>query len=102
VPGGIGGNMSQGNPNPVYTPARFIGDSLNNLLNVIIMISIVSGIIIDTFGSLREEENNKNSDIKDKCFMCGNEKYQLLYNILALFLRGNPMVVQEVFRTISG
>jgi inositol 1,4,5-triphosphate receptor type 1/inositol 1,4,5-triphosphate receptor type 3 len=46
-------------PDPTYKPARYISDSLNNILNVIIMISIVSGIIIDTFGSLREEENEK-------------------------------------------
>lgn len=46
------------------------------------MINIVAGIIIDTFGSLREEENSKQSDIKDKCFICGNEKYQsILINL---------------------
>ena len=39
------------------------------------MINIVSGIIIDTFGSLREEENAKTSDIQDICFICGLEKY---------------------------
>ena len=38
------------------------------------MINIVAGIIIDTFGSLREEENTKNRDIEDKCFICGNLK----------------------------
>lgn len=34
-----------------------------------------AGIIIDTFGSLREDENEKNIDIKEHCFICGNEKY---------------------------
>jgi len=38
------------------------------------MISIVAGIIIDTFASLREDENEKNIDIKQHCFVCGNEK----------------------------
>jgi len=51
--------MTQSNPDYHYTPARFLSDTINNLLNVVIMISIVSGIIIDTFGSLREEENSK-------------------------------------------
>ncbi|CAD8106824.1 unnamed protein product [Paramecium sonneborni] len=37
------------------------------------MVSIASGIIIDTFGQLREDENKMNSDIKDKCFICGQE-----------------------------
>lgn len=38
------------------------------------MVNIVAGVIIDTFGSLREEENDKNRDIEDKCYICGNLK----------------------------
>lgn len=38
------------------------------------MVNIVAGIIIDTFGSLREEESEKIKDIEDKCFICGNLK----------------------------
>lgn len=57
---------------------RYIFDQINNLLLVIIMINIASGIIIDTFGQLREEENKMQSDIKDKCFICGQEKYAII------------------------
>ena len=39
------------------------------------MLNIVAGIIIDTFGSLREEEGNKLNDMVDNCFICGNLKY---------------------------
>ena len=53
---------------------RFIFDNTFNIILAIIMINIVAGIIIDTFGSLREEENTKNKDIEDKCFICGNLK----------------------------
>lgn len=61
VPGGIGGKLTQQTmpPNPNYYPARYISDSLCNLFIVIIMTNIVLGIIIDTFGSLREQENDK-------------------------------------------
>lgn len=38
------------------------------------MINIWSGIIIDTFGNLRDVENERNRDIEDKCFICGNLK----------------------------
>jgi len=38
------------------------------------MVSIVSGIIIDTFSSLRQNEMEKQSDIQEKCFICGNLK----------------------------
>lgn len=38
------------------------------------MVNIVAGIIIDTFGSLREKESDKIRDIEDKCYICGNPK----------------------------
>ena len=49
-------------------------DSLGNYVLVILMVSIVSGLIIDTFGSLRQKDAEKNKDIKEKCFICGNLK----------------------------
>lgn len=57
-----------------YSWGRFIFDNLSNIVLVIIMVNIVAGIIIDTFGSLREAEGEKNRDIEDKCFICGNLK----------------------------
>lgn len=36
------------------------------------MIGVVGGIIIDTFKKLRHEEEDKNEDIKNNCFICGN------------------------------
>jgi len=38
---------------------RFIFDNLANYILVIIMINIVAGVIIDTFGALRSKENDK-------------------------------------------
>lgn len=38
------------------------------------MVNIVSGIIIDTFGSLRQAENERKADIQEKCFICDNLK----------------------------
>ena len=38
------------------------------------MLGVIGGIIIDTFKKLRHEEDDKNEDIKNKCFICGNEK----------------------------
>ena len=38
---------------------RILFDALFNLIVVIILVNIVSGIIIDTFGALRNEENEK-------------------------------------------
>lgn len=50
VPGGIGGSITNNNPSPIYEVFRYLYDQLNNILLVIIMVSIAFGIIIDTFG----------------------------------------------------
>lgn len=49
----------------------FLFDNSFNLFLVIIMIQITAGIIIDTFCFLREEENKKNLDMRNFCFICG-------------------------------
>lgn len=53
---------------------RFFYDELSNIILGVIMLNIVGGIIIDTFGSLREEESAKSQDMMDNCFICGNLK----------------------------
>lgn len=53
---------------------RWITDNLFNLLLLIIMINIVAGIIIDTFGELREELANYINDLNTYCFICGYDK----------------------------
>jgi hypothetical protein len=54
-----------------YFMIRFLFDNLYFILLMIIMINIVSGIIIDTFGTLREELNEFNQDLANVCFICG-------------------------------
>ena len=39
------------------------------------MVEIVGGIIIDTFGSLREIDMARNEDIQERCFICGIERF---------------------------
>ena len=53
---------------------RFAFDNLYNLLVMVIMLNIVSGIIIDNFGTLREEEKEFRHDIQNICFICGNDR----------------------------
>lgn len=66
--------MEDENKEEKYAVGRFIFDNTANIFLVIIMVNIVAGIIIDTFGSLREEESEKIRDIEDKCYICGNLK----------------------------
>lgn len=76
--GAIGGYVQeivdQGNVALGIGVGRFFFDELSNIILGVIMLNIVAGIIIDTFGSLREVEMSKLEDIADKCFICGNLK----------------------------
>jgi ABC-type Fe3+-siderophore transport system permease subunit len=44
------------------------------LINLVLQ-AIVSGLIIDTFSSMREENEAIQADIKDKCFICSLSRY---------------------------
>lgn len=50
---------------------------------VLIVVNMFAGIIIDTFGSLREKDKEKDEDVRDKCFVCGNDRY--IYNNDSVF-----------------
>ena len=50
---------------------RFFFDNLYNIIILIIFMQIFSGIIIDTFGSLRDLQQIKNKDRDEICFICG-------------------------------
>jgi hypothetical protein len=38
---------------------------------IVLLQGVVFGIIIDTFGTLRDEEKDKRNDMTSKCFICG-------------------------------
>jgi len=73
-------NQTQSSNNAeIFGIGRWFFDTTSNIALAIIMLNIVAGIIIDTFGSLRESEANKLSDKIDKCFICGNLEYFYLF-----------------------
>ena len=56
---------------------RFVFDNLFNLILVFILLNMIQGIIIDTFGSLREELAQRQNDQKFICFVCGIDMEKL-------------------------
>jgi len=64
------------------TPERYIYDILYNILIILIMVAIITGIIIDTFGQMREDQNFIQQDTNNNCFICslGRETFDK-YNI---------------------
>ena len=57
--------------------ARFFFDNLFNVVLCILVVEIISGIIIDTFGALREEHNKITDSIENKCMICGKNRDQI-------------------------
>ncbi|CAD8153241.1 unnamed protein product [Paramecium pentaurelia] len=58
--------------------SRFIFDNAVNIVLVMIMLNMIQGIIVDTFGSLREKLQERIKDQTMKCFICGitREKFE--------------------------
>ena len=80
--GGVGNYLSTNNEmkkadSGEYVPidiGRFIFENLLLIVALIIILNILSGIIIDTFGSLREEYNKYLKDTETYCFVCGFDR----------------------------
>ena len=76
--GGLGGFMHPSTEVKPYDNGyfflRFFYDNISYILLMIIMINVVSGIIIDTFGRLREQFKEYTDDLENICFICGYDK----------------------------
>lgn len=65
-------SYSDENKNRYYI--RFIYDVSFFALVTVIFLNIIFGIIIDTFGGLRDEKVERDTDMKTKCYICGMER----------------------------
>jgi len=62
---------------PLFVP-NYIYSMTFYIFIILITLNIVLGIILDTFGQLREEKNDVEEDMTSKCFVCNieAEKFQ--------------------------
>uniref|UniRef100_A0A7S4UVM0 Ion transport domain-containing protein n=1 Tax=Alexandrium monilatum TaxID=311494 RepID=A0A7S4UVM0_9DINO len=58
---------------PELTLWRFLFDYLYNMIVILILAAIISGIIIDTFADMRANVQFKDKEQGTKCFICGIE-----------------------------
>ncbi|KRW98640.1 hypothetical protein PPERSA_00228 [Pseudocohnilembus persalinus] len=56
---------------------KAIYDFLYNFIILVLVLEMLSGIIIDTFGELRSENEEKEKDRKNYCFICGLNRRDL-------------------------
>jgi len=64
-------------PTEKLTPLRFLFDYFYNLIVILIMSAIISGIIIDNFSELKEEQNNIYEAMSSCCFICSLSKSEV-------------------------
>lgn len=77
--GGIGDSIRQVSytiENRARFFTRIFYDIIFHSLICVILINIVLGIIINTFGQLRQEKNDIDEDIKNNCYVCGLNRVQ--------------------------
>lgn len=78
----LGGGISdpfflQADPNQEGYWGRFLIDISFFFIVKMVFLNLIAGIIIDTFGELRDELNMRDKDSKTVCFICGLTKWQV-------------------------
>jgi hypothetical protein len=72
--GGIGDALVQLQDNDSHYWYLMIFNILYFALVINILLNIIFGIIIDTFGELRDQNQAQLKDIQENCFICGNQR----------------------------
>lgn len=73
--GGIGDVLLQTENNVKDYWGLMVFDMMYFAIVINILLNIIFGIIIDTFGELREQSQAELRDIKENCFICGNQRF---------------------------
>ncbi|KIH60249.1 transporter, cation channel family protein [Ancylostoma duodenale] len=72
--GGIGDVLRNVAPDENLFYYRIIYDLSFYVVLIVIVLNLVFGVIVDTFGDLRTEKNDKEDVLKNSCFICGLER----------------------------
>ncbi|KAI6214303.1 Inositol 1,4,5-trisphosphate receptor [Aphelenchoides besseyi] len=72
--GGIGDVLRNVDPQEPYFLWRIMYDLSFYIVLIVIVLNLIFGVIIDTFGDLRTEKNEKEDILKNTCFVCGLER----------------------------
>ncbi|CAJ0565469.1 unnamed protein product, partial [Mesorhabditis spiculigera] len=72
--GGIGDVLRNIHPSESLFYWRILYDMSFFVVCIVIVLNLIFGVIIDTFGDLRTEKNEKEDILKNSCFICGLER----------------------------
>lgn len=74
--GGIGENLRNTSKSDSLYGLRTIFDLFFFIIVIIVLLNIIFGIIIDTFGELRDKRKKIEEDINNVCVICGKQKFE--------------------------
>jgi len=69
--GNMKGFLSAAEPGSWTYPARVFFDSVFFVWVGIVLMNIITGLMVDTFGSIREEKEWRAATLENDCFVCG-------------------------------
>lgn len=55
---------------------RFTNDMLFFITVILLLLNMINGVIVSTFSQIREESNNKEEDINNKCYICNIDRME--------------------------
>ena len=77
--GGLGSSLSQvfttdeEKEEVTFDIGRLLYDQMFNFILLILLVQILSGLIIDKFGEIRETGEKKEDELKNNCIICGKK-----------------------------
>jgi hypothetical protein len=55
---------------------RYLTDMLFYITVILLLLNMINGVIVSTFSQIREESNEKDEDINNKCFICNIDRVE--------------------------
>lgn len=55
---------------------RYVTDLIFFITVILLLLNMINGVIVSTFSQIREESNNKEEDISNKCFICNIDRME--------------------------
>lgn len=83
---------------------RFIFDTIYFIFMEILFSNLISGIMIDGFGGLKEADGAREEDKKNKCYICSMEKpdvKHILFRLKKLEPHSKNILINISFGTTS-
>lgn len=90
----LGGKLSPSNNDFGLLVGVIIGTAYSLFYTILVNLvlpALISGVIIDTFSSMRQEEERINADIRGSCFICSIPRYIFCFSSYVLLVSSHQI-----------